>query len=290
MQFDKIAGCLERHKKPLAKALEKSKLFICPESEVVVARQRIKEFCEDKRNVEDVTLRLKLPFPYTAVEIPEYNYITMFYDFDPEKRRTITEAVKESWNIEPVLMYGFLYGCFADKNDWTVCKGTIIIEKCASGEYDGSARSFIVEAIGMDPLTGYRDINIAENTHLAKIHNEEFSPLAIQSLQAIFHLNASGDFIVEKTPRRDNKKRKKKKHKRSVVKRTDERSHYIFVKPNKALEFFNPAGWGHKKTPHARRGHLRRYQDGKVVWVRATWVGLQKRVDKEARYKIMLDI
>lgn len=289
MQFDKIAGCLERHKKSLAKKLEKSRLFICPESEVKVARARIKEFCEDKKDVDEVALRLRLPFPYTAVEIPEYNYVTVFYEFEPEEKASIARIIKQEWGMEPAVLYGYIYGCFGDKNDWIVCEGTIMIEKHAPGEYDGSARSYILKAVGHDPLSGYRDINMGENPELARLHNEEFSPLAIQAMTGLFHLNASGDFVVEKTPRRDNKK-KRKKHKRSIVKRTEERPHYIFVKPNKALEFFNPGGWGNKRTPHARRGHLRRYQDGKITWVRATWVGLQQRTDKKARYKIMLDV
>ncbi len=289
MQFDKIAGCLEKYDRMSAKLFQESKLFICPQKEVDLARIRIKEFCEETKSVEDMALRLRLPFQTCAIEIPEYNYVTVFFEYGEKEKANLIKAIAKYWGREAQVFYGFIYGCYANKKDWVVCIGALLIEKAEPGTYDGGATAFVTRSLGIDPINGFSNLDLTGNDKLSKYHNEEFAPLAVQAMTGVFHLNASGDFVVEKTPRRDNKKRRKKL-KRNLVNRTDDRPHYIFVKPNQALEFFNPGGWGHKKKPHARRGHLRRYQDGKTVWVRATWLGLQKRTDRDARYKIMLDV
>lgn len=290
MQFDKLSGGLEKHARKHAKILEQSKLFLCDESVLENNLEKLKAFVEETQNVEELALRIRLPFPKTSVQISD-DYVTMFEEVPKPEMDSFRMFYALTKNKGIELAYHFLCGKWFDKNNWVAATGGVFLETAEAGEYDGCLIAVVMQLLREIPEDGYfaLDPNMINKSPLLQKTKREIAEMAIQSLQAIFHLNASGDFVVEKNPRRDNKKRKKK-HKRNIVRRTDERPHYIFIKPKNALEFFNPGGWGHKKTPHARRGHLRRYQDGKVVWVRATWVGLQKRTDKNARYKIMLDI
>jgi len=121
---------------------------------------------------------------------------------------------------------------------------------------------------------------------------------AAAALEEVMFFNTPDRFIVERSP---DVVRKPKAKGLPEIRRSNERPHYILLRPEEIRERFGLSDDAvhdrRSPTPHARRRHYRTLRDdrftnkaGQTIVVKASWVGPEEGEFRGRRYKVCLEL
>lgn len=322
MIFDQLCGIAERFLPELIPFLERAELFIFP--------GRPQDILPKTSPDEDTLEHFILPFPVIAVE--DTATCSILIDTDPMQmglsgRRLFIDCMP----------LGVPYTEF-DPNaaDPTIRKLVESIDHSSfEQEHIGcySVSMGYLEQVGTEMTKdGEKVTAIAETTWFKEVHKkngikyteEDLKRLpqnfvaeakkssahnALTALQEVIFFSSSDRFILETRPV---KIKPLKKKSRLKIPRSDNRSTYIFVEPNKIYDRFGvsksdpvrelQAGYQRRRfvrklrhDKYSEGGTLEPKQDSKgsyykVAPVVATWVGPEEATIKNKRYKVRVDL
>lgn len=304
--FDKLAKISEAHYPSLVKLLDKAKLFLFPGKPHDVLPRNI-PVIESQMLLDNFFL----PFDVVAVEdaatctvlmdsvedqigcsedryfidcCPVFSSMDNFND-DPEKAEMLNkyqESLRQKGLPKDacVVTVGRLSSLRVEDET------TVWVEGSLDVTFMASKHTLIIP-----PMGAGRD-DAEEMTAAALKH-------ARAAVEEIMYFNTPARFICEREPKPGDLKRKLK---HGQTRRSNARPIYTALTPPEIKDKFQftddeVAGTGSKKAPHWRRRHKRmlssdRYKEmkGKVVTVKAHWVGPEEAEVKGHHWRVRLDL
>jgi len=320
--FDRLCSAVERHWKSavLRDHVKRAKLFDFPGRvhEVVSMLDKSGKRLSDYSAVGGVDFVMEnffLPFPVVAVE--DTASCIVIVDREEDQRglnatRMFIECYAANTSTEEFGYDGHTLGTkyVGDRAQLPKDASIVIVSKLTGArkvEVGGRAPIEYVGELGLMLIVSKRQgllIHPQEFMVSAKVNGtwecltESAMRNAITALEEVMYFNTPDRFVVRQHPKRVSKKGAKRA---TEFLRSDEREHYILLRPEEIRERFGipdePVQDRKAPRPHSRRRHYRtlrseRYKEarGKTVVVPATWVGPESGEYKGRRYEVCLDL
>ncbi len=329
MIFDQLCGIAERYLPELIPFLEQAELFIFP--------GRPQDILPKKSPDTETRDYFFMPFPVMAVEdtatctilmdtetkqmgisgrrnfidcMPLFNSLSEFDPAasDPEIRELFEKNYNAQWEQNN-------HGVYSISMGYIHTIGTQVVKQVEKVTAKGETTWFRWVHKNKGIVQDTHDVERLElqEPDMVQAARKSAASNALTALQEVMFFSDPSRFILETCPvKKKNKKIKKKRKNQLKIPRSNNRSTYIFVEPNKIYDKFGVSASdpvrqlqkGHQRKRFIRKLRHTKYSESgvlspkyddrgpyyKVAPVKQTWVGPESAIIKKQHYKVRVDL
>lgn len=326
MQYDTLAGIVERHFPEMKPLVDEARIFRLEKRQPSDPAHQGIDICDWEPETK-VTENFRLPFNVIAIEeagtrTTRGSGCVIFQNFGDPAERIFKYLISWADTIATGLLHAFpgdgissklqyanvlkidtmrMYDC-RESEPLAMQADILALEKKAWKFYEEQRHEVVDMANtpnqSFNQFRDYVEDRFGGVAGLSADIDRMYTQTAYLGLLAgvvsVLCINEPAKFIVEESPL----KSPPRQHGR--IQRSQHRPHYIVLTPGeirKRLILPDPEHSGTKKAPHERRGHWRKLQaeryihkKGSVQWIKPCWIGPSEAVVGKNKYIVKMDL